>query len=278
MFIHLDTQFQPNTSGTSIAFESFVFAGGEPHIKILSDIPQDEKVVITTRIHSFNDLGLLLVCADALKRKGVQHIELILPYFPGARQDRIMVEGEPFTANVYATLINQLGFRKVIIFDPHSDVSPALIENVEVVTNHHFIQEVIAGINKPLLLIAPDAGAVKKIYPLAQTTGISEILECTKKRNVQNGQLNGFYVPAEDLQGKDCLIVDDICDGGGTFIGLAKALKAKNAGKLYLAVSHGIFSKGIEVLEAHFEMIYSTNSFQHGESEKLKTLKTQFEL
>lgn len=276
MFIHLDPQFQPNTSGISIAFESFVFAGGEPHIKILSDIPQDEKVIITTRIHSFNDLGLLLVCEDALRRKGVQHLELILPYFPGARQDRIMVTGEPLTAKVYASIINQMGFRKVSIFDPHSDVSPALIENVEVVTHHRFIQEVISDINTPLLLVAPDAGAVKKIYPLAQTTGISEILECSKKRNVQNGQLSGFYVPAEDLQGKDCLIVDDICDGGGTFIGLAKELKAKNAGKLYLAVSHGIFSKGMEVLEAHFEMIYSTNSFQHGASRKLITMEAQF--
>ena len=59
-----------------------------------------------------------------------------------------------------------------------------------------------------------------------------------------------------------CLIIDDICDGGGTFIGLAKELKQKNAGDLYLAVSHGIFSKGLEALNTYFTKLYTTDSFK----------------
>jgi ribose-phosphate pyrophosphokinase len=74
--------------------------------------------------------------------------------------------------------------------------------------------------------------------------------------------LEGFRVYEDDLQGKDCLIVDDICDGGGTFIGLAKELKKHNAGNLYLSVSHGIFSKGLKELNQYFTNIFTTDSFK----------------
>ena len=93
-----------------------------------------------------------------------------------------------------------------------------------------------------------------------------------KIRDVKTRKLSGFKVYADDLQGRDCLVVDDICDGGGTFLGLAKELKAKNAGKLYLAVSHGIFSRGVERLLEHYDGVFSTNSF--GEVEGLE----QFEI
>ena len=79
---------------------------------------------------------------------------------------------------------------------------------------------------------------------------------------MQTGKLEGFQVYEEDLKGKTCLIVDDICDGGGTFLGMAKALKAKHAGTLYLAVSHGIFSKNLKALKQTFKAIYTTNSFK----------------
>jgi ribose-phosphate pyrophosphokinase len=88
------------------------------------------------------------------------------------------------------------------------------------------------------------------------------VVECSKSRDVKTGKLTGFKVYAEDLEGKDCLIVDDICDGGGTFIGLAGELKKKNAGNLYLAVTHGIFSKGFEELEKCFDKIFTTDSFK----------------
>jgi len=66
--------------------------------------------------------------------------------------------------------------------------------------------------------------------------------------------------------------VDDICDGGGTFLGLATALKEKNAGKLSLIVSHGIFSKGFEELNKSFDTVFTTNSFRDIEEEKVVQL------
>ena len=78
--------------------------------------------------------------------------------------------------------------------------------------------------------------------------------------------MSGFAVYSNDLKGATCVIVDDICDGGGTFLGLATELKAKNAGELILIVTHGIFSKGLESLTSVFDKIYSTNSFSDFEN------------
>ena len=88
------------------------------------------------------------------------------------------------------------------------------------------------------------------------------MVECSKSRDVKTGKLSGFKVYTDDLQGRDCIIIDDICDGGGTFMGLATALKQKNVGKLYLAVSHGIFSKGFDDLAQYFDAIFTTDSFR----------------
>lgn len=193
---------------------------------------------------------------------GVKEINLFIPYFPAARQDRVMVPGEPLSVKVYADMINAMTLASVTIFDPHSEVTPALLNNCVTISNHEFIKQVIAKIGNDVKLISPDGGALKKIYKVSEFLGGAEVVECSKSRDVKTGKLSGFKVYSEDLAGADCLIVDDICDGGGTFIGLAEALKAKNAGKLYLAISHGIFSKGFEVFDQYFEQIFTTDSIK----------------
>lgn len=261
MILNLSSNFAP-ILGKEIKYETFVFSGGEPHIRLQS-MANDEEVTITHRVNSFNDLGLLHVAVDALRRTHKGDVNLFLPYFPGARQDRVMVEGESLTVKVYADLINQLQFNSVIILDPHSDVTPALLNNCEIITNHAFINLVVHELPSDYILIAPDSGAAKKVFHLAKYLNQKHILECSKTRNVHNGQLSGFTVPHNNLENKPCLIVDDICDGGGTFIGLAKELKSKHAGPLYLAISHGIFSKGYDQLLKYFDKIFTTDSISN---------------
>lgn len=268
MILNLDPKFRPFINKSEIAFQSFTFSGGEPHIKIQSDFDISQKVTVTHRVNSFNDLGLVCVTIDALKRMGVQTIDLFIPYFPAARQDRVMIPGEPLSVKVYADIINGLGLHKVMVFDAHSEVTPALLLNSEVIPNYTFIKQVMQAIGNEVLLISPDGGALKKIYKVSEFLGGIEVVECSKSRDVKTGKLSGFKVYADDLEGKDCLIVDDICDGGGTFIGLAEELKKKNAGKLYLAVSHGIFNKGLQNLTV-FEKIFTTNSFKDFEKEEI---------
>ncbi|MDG5490258.1 ribose-phosphate diphosphokinase [Psychroserpens sp. SPM9] len=262
MILNLDPSFQPLGQEHTIQFESFTFSGGEPHIKILSNLNGIDEVSVTTRIQSFNDLGLLVIAVDALRRMAIKRIHLLLPYMPAARQDRVMIPGESLSVKVYADMINGLNLESVTIFDPHSEVAPALLNNCKVISNYKFIEQVIKDINSEVILISPDGGALKKIYKVSEFLGGLPVVECSKKRNVKNGKLEGFKVYEDDLFGKDCLIVDDICDGGGTFIGLAEELKTKNAGRLYLAVSHGIFNKGVSVLNQHFTTMYTTDSFK----------------
>ncbi|MFD2581151.1 ribose-phosphate diphosphokinase [Pedobacter vanadiisoli] len=273
--VNLDKNFSPLGAENAIQFQSFVFAGGEPHIKISSNFDPSVAVQLTHRINSFNDLGLICTTVDALKRMGVKTIKLFIPYFPAARQDRVMVAGEPLTVKVYADIVNALGLDNVTVFDPHSEVTPALLNNCTVITNHAFIRKVVAQIGEGVKLISPDGGALKKIYKVSEFLGGAEVVECSKSRDVKTGRLSGFKVYADDLEGVDCLIIDDICDGGGTFIGLAKELKNKNAGKLYLAISHGIFSKGFNELAEYFDQIFTTDSIKEIEEVGVTQIKLQ---
>lgn len=271
MILNLDPKFAPFQNQDQIRFQSFTFSGGEPHIKIVPDFDTNRKVTITHRLNSFNDLGLLCITVDALRRMDVKIIDLFIPYFPAARQDRVMIPGEPLSVKVYADIINAMQLNKVFVFDAHSEVTPALLNNCTVIPNYTFIKEVLNRIGENVKLISPDGGALKKIYKVSEFLGGVEVVECSKSRDVKTGKLSGFKVYNDDLEGTDCLIVDDICDGGGTFVGLAEELKKKNAGNLYLAVSHGIFNKGFEVLNC-FDGIFTTNSFKDFEGESVQVI------
>ncbi|MDR7209608.1 ribose-phosphate diphosphokinase [Flavobacterium piscis] len=271
MILNLDPKFNPFLNQEEIKFQSFTFSGGEPHIKINPDFDTTQKVTLTHRLNSFNDLGLLCITVDALRRMDVKVIDLFIPYFPAARQDRVMIKGESLSVKVYADIINTLQLNKVFVFDAHSEVTPALVNNCEVIPNHTFIQKVLKVIGQNVKLISPDGGALKKIYKVSEFLGGVDVVECSKSRDVKTGKLSGFKVYEDDLNGMDCLIVDDICDGGGTFVGLAEELKKKNAGKLYLAVSHGIFNKGFEVLNC-FDGIFTTNSVKDFEGESVQVI------
>ena len=273
-YLNLTADFAPlGVSENYISFDTFVFNGGEPHIKIyeqsLSQSYTLDDITITIRLSDSNSVMILLLAVDALRRIDPKYkLHLFTPYFPAARQDRVMIPGEPLSVKVYADLINSCKFQSVTIVDPHSDVTPALLNNVIVKNNHKFVLSSLRDLypqndaNLPIL-ISPDAGSNKKIQSLARfltQLNTLKIVKCDKTRDVRNGNITNFEVYSDDLGGKDCVIVDDICDGGGTFIGLAKELKKKNAGNLYLMVTHGIFSKDINELLKVFDKIYTTDS------------------
>lgn len=273
--LNLTPDFTPFGTENQLTFQSFVFSGGEPHIKIDTNFDSNQTITITHRINSFNDLGLFCITVDALKRMDVKSIEAFIPYFPAARQDRVMIKGESLSVKVYADIINSLQLQKIMVYDPHSEVTPALLNNCEVIDNHSFIKKVTEYIQSDLKLVSPDGGALKKIYKVSEALGGIEVVECSKSRDVKTGKLSGFKVYEDDLNGKDCLIVDDICDGGGTFLGLAAELKQKNAGNLYLAISHGIFNKGFESLSGYFTKIFTTDSFKDIAHENVIQIKLE---
>lgn len=258
-----------------IPYKAMIFPDGQPHLKmdmqLASQLDRKAPLRLFTRLNNANDLLTALLAKNTLDYLEFEHVELHVSYLLAARMDRVMLDGEPFSLKVVAAMLNQARFKKILIFDPHSEVSTALIDRSYAVTNHRFLSDALSDYacthsGEAPVLVSPDAGALKKIHKLAQFLGIENVVECMKERDVKTGALTCFKAMTDGLHGQTCFIVDDICDGGGTFAGTARMLKEKGAGKVNLIVSHGIFSKG-PVIE-HVDTIYTTDSYKKVEGVK----------
>ncbi|MFZ5553112.1 MAG: ribose-phosphate diphosphokinase [Bacteroidota bacterium] len=240
------------------------FSGGECHVKLLTNFNENDEIEILARINSADDLMYLLLANDALRQSGITSISAFIPYFPYARQDRVMVPGEPLSIKVFASIINSANFKKVSVYDAHSDVTPALLDRCIHIKNHDMVRHFIEKLQiTDYLLVSPDLGAYKKTDKLAASLGYTDkIITGIKIRDLSTGNIIKSDINENNLQNKNCIVVDDICDGGRTFIELASVLKNKGANKLYLMISHGIFShNAIEnLIAAGYEVICCTNS------------------
>lgn len=258
---------------------SFNFSGGECQIS-LAGIEIGDQVGVSAFLNSSDEIMRLFLAIDAIRRVNAEvTIELHIPYFPYARQDRVCNAGEALSLEVMAKLINDLACESVIIEDPHSDVTAALIKNVRVLSQADIISRSRTMMSlvqeKNLVLLAPDKGATSKTEAIAEAFKNKNMpvqaMFAQKIRDVTNGKITETIIP-EGLEGKNILVPDDICDGGSTFVELAKKLKACQAGDLYLYVTHGIFSKGLEPLRAGFKHVYCRNSFIQNNNPEFLTI------
>lgn len=242
--------------------ETFNFYGGECHVKI-NPFEINHATEVLAYLNHSNDIMCLLLTVDAIKRANANTIiNLTIPYFPYARQDRVCNPGESLSVKVMADLINNLHCASVTIYDPHSDVTPALLNNCKIVS----LADIVANSRleheikyENLALVSPDAGAEKKIRELGKRLSshaqMIPVICATKVRETLTGEIIATEVQA-NVERKNLIILDDICDGGRTFIELAKVLKSRGAENIYLYVTHGIFSQGLDVLKNHFKHIY----------------------
>jgi ribose-phosphate pyrophosphokinase len=207
---------------------------------------------------------------------GATNIELYVPYFLGARSDRKFGEGETnYLKNVICPIINSQGFSKVITLDPHSDVLEACLNNFEKENNFKLVEYAINEIDKKenIILVSPDAGAYKKVFDVAKEFQIENIITATKVRDIKTGNILSTQLPIISRNVKyKYVIVDDICDGGRTFIELAKAIKSqREAVEIYLVVTHGIFSAGFVELNKYFKGIFCTDSYRDVADDEYET-------
>ncbi len=261
----------------------FTFSGGEVHIQIPTDIPfaDPARIRITTRITNSDKLMELFMVTDALRRKfgTLVPIYVTIPYLPYARQDKISAQGESLSLKVFADLINSQNYAKVITFDAHSDVANALINNLKNISQKSVVWYVASyrGIGEMLqnkVLIIPDHGASKKSYQLGEVLSPEKFVQVDKARD-EFGNIVKTVVYTDLLVDKDCLIVDDICDGGATYIAIAKELLTLGAKSITLFTTHGIYAKGVDCLyNAGIDTIVTTDTFRSANqySEDLCTL------
>jgi ribose-phosphate pyrophosphokinase len=264
-----------NIKRTNIQYKISRFPDGQQTVDITSHLSgfSNLPVTIISRLNNFKDLEIILCATAGLKEIGFDNISLYTPYFIGARSDRKFQDGGiNYLKTVICPIINAQGYKKVTILDPHSSVLEACLNNFKEIDNTDFVNEVLNdGSDYPseldsdnYVLVSPDAGALKKVFKVQQKFGINDMLIGAKNRDV-NGQITHTSISGDlqnaDLANKTFLIIDDICDGGRTFIELAKVIKATHKdAKIHLLITHGIFTKGLEPLAPYFSKIFTTNS------------------
>jgi ribose-phosphate pyrophosphokinase len=269
-----------NTEKSDIKYKISKFPDGQQAITLdleNTDFdPSSQSVTIKSRLNSFLDLELIICANQALIELGVKksefrlkEINLYVPFFLGARSDRKFLNGQSnYLKTVICPIINSQNFSRVTILDPHSDVLEACLNNFQKKSNVDFASTAIKYyVEGDLTLISPDAGALKKIYDVSKAIDCNNVIVANKLRDMATGKIIHTEVPGLDNTPgqRNFVICDDICDGGRTFIEIAKAIQKVRPrsifrDNIYLCVTHGIFSAGFEELEKYFTAILTTNS------------------
>lgn len=243
--------------------ERIKYPDGQISAKI-SDIGSMD--VIKERINSYEDLFYVRALADAADRS----LSIFIPCLFGQRSDRRFSSNQSYDIKLIAEVINNCHFKKIQIFDPHSEKAIDFIHGAERVGPESYVKEVLYDIERSwthkeenyMVLVAPDTGAYKKVYSMAEEFQLP-LVGAMKHRDLQ-GKIDLKFVG--DVAGKECLIVDDLADGGYTFVLLSKALKQQGASRVFLYVSHGYFSKGFGELSMTIDHVWCTNSVKNIES------------
>jgi ribose-phosphate pyrophosphokinase len=232
-----------------------IFPDSQPHVNI-QDVAEGEEVKVICSLTDTSKLLQLLETANALDNLFAKKKILVLPYLMAARYDRLMVPGDSVDLKVIADLVNMCGFEKVYLYDVHSEAAFLLIKNAVAITN----EVLVKTYNRPdAVLICPDAGASKKVGKyFGWNSHIKDIVYCSKNRELATGKLTLEILEPQECTNRNCVIIDDLCDGGGTFLAIAEKIKPAH---LTLIVTHGIFSKGFAALEKHFQHIIVSDSY-----------------
>lgn len=230
------------------------FPDGESHL-VLDEIDRKEPVEIIAKITSSNDVFVLMQLADILNRQCVRVARITIPYLMSMRCDRLFSLERPFTLNIVANIINSFNADKVEILEPHSDVALRLIKNSKAISVS-FLED------NDFVYCLPDAGACSRN---SKSVMKHKPIKCSKVRDVETGRICELNI--DDLgdykEGMDIVVIDDLCDGGGTFVAIAEKLRKLNPGKLILSVTHAVQWDGIYQVSKAFDKVFITNSHTH---------------
>ncbi|MCK5613456.1 ribose-phosphate pyrophosphokinase [Candidatus Pacearchaeota archaeon] len=246
--------------------ETSVWNGGECHVKVpvkAVKAIESNNAFVEAYLYNANDLMFLMLTVDAIRQiKPDMWFRVVIYHFPYARQDRVCNPGEAFSLQVVTQMINSLMIDELYVYDPHSNLTPDMLKNCKVVDQGVIIRSSkLSDDIENMIIVAPDKGAEEKVMSLAKLFG-TDAVYCTKVRNLETGDITETHVP--DIEPtKKYIVVDDICDGGRTFNRLAEKFAEKGVTKdrLFLYVTHGIFSYGFDELSKHYQHIYCYHAF-----------------
>ena len=242
------------TTNETIKLEKKYFPAGEQHVNLYGFAHKLDRCGITMFYEDDRDIFQFMLVINALINIDCHILDTNIPYLPYSRQDRVCAEGDPFSLEIILQQLKSItGMFNVL--DVHSNVS--LTPNINEIDQKFIWSSFFKSFSETHVLVSPDKGAKHKTLRMSKVHNML-VLGFDKVRDPKSGKLSGFKAQGNVLP-MPYIIVDDICDGGGTFNGIAKILKDGGATEVILCVTHGIFSKGVEALEL-IDKVYCTRS------------------
>lgn len=227
---------------------------------IYAEITSFISPIITERINSYEDLFFIKSLKEICDYNGYDNVTLNIPCLFQQQHDRRFTDKQSFELKIVADFINSCKFKRVNVYHPHSDVSQIAIKKFKGIDNRKFVKKVLEDINTTPILLSTDAGSYKWINKLADVLEFpGEVYGASKSRDLITHKLTQL-IDRQDFEGRDILVLDDLCVFGGTFVGLAKLLRERNVGKLYLGVSHMTVQNPNKELETLYDKIYCVNT------------------
>jgi ribose-phosphate pyrophosphokinase len=219
------------------------FSDGEIFVRIAENVRGEDVFLIQSTSNPANDhLMELLICIDALRRASSKRITAVLPYFGYARQDRKTGGRTPITAKLVANLISQAGADRVLTLDLHAGQIQGFFD---IPTDNLFVTPVFEDDIRrtygeaDLMIVSPDVGGVVRARALASR--LNADIAIVDKRRPKAGQSEVMNIIG-DVEGRRCIIFDDIVDSGGTLCNAAAALKERGAIEVAAYATHGVLS------------------------------------
>ena len=222
------------------------FADGETLIELGESVRGKRCYIIQSTCKPVNEtLMEVLICLDALRRSSAAEVTVIIPYFGYARQDRKAMPRQPITAKLVATMLETAGANRVVTFDLHAPQIQGFFScPVDDLTTVPMMGQYFRRKNldtNNLVVVSPDHGGVKRARTLAEMLGCP--IAIIDKRRPQPNVAEAANIIG-DVFNKNVIIVDDICDTGGSLIAASNIVKQYGASDIYVCITHGLFSNG----------------------------------
>ena len=254
------------------------FADGEVYVEINENIRGNSIFVVQSTSNPANDnLMELLICIDALRRSSAKNITAVIPYFGYARQDRKVVPRTAISAKLVSNLITNAGANRILSVDLHAGQIQGFFD---IPVDNLFATPIFARHIKKIKLnnlvcVSPDVGGVERTRALSRR--INSSIAIIDKRRPAPGKSEVMNIVG-NIVNKNCVIVDDIIDSGGTIVNAAKALKGKGAKDIYVFITHAVLSGDAvnKIEKSQIKKLITTdtidNSKKIGKSKKIEVI------
>lgn len=249
---------------SNIKFEIITFPDGEPHFKFKEELNRKEEYSIITRICNPTDLFILMQVGRILNRQGII-FDITISYLMSMRMDRVISFNEDFSLELVANLINSLNADRVSIYEPHSFRALQLIKNSQAINITTSLAK--SHIKYTDVICFPDKGAYDRYY---SSFSSNQCIILEKKRDLDTGRILSLEIKEDSIYSKfevkRIVVIDDLCDGGGTFILSANKLREVfPEAKLIINVCHVVNPKGIKAIAENYDEVYTTNTYKDWE-------------